>query len=385
MFRQSYNQGRRFGQRRPLPLPLNPSLLVKKAAAGQAVVAYVPQHQFADFPLYAQLKANIAQKGYLTPTPIQDQAIPVILEGKDVVGIANTGTGKTAAFLVPLINKIAADRTQRVLVVAPTRELASQIQQECALFTRNMGMGSALVIGGASVGMQLSALARQPRFVIGTPGRLKDLLQSGRFDLGGFGNVVLDEVDRMMDMGFINDITFLIGRLPKERQSLFFSATVPPAVRPLMERFLRNPVTITAKTGDTAETVEQDIIRLNGQNKLEVLHDLLKKQGFDKVLVFGRTKWGVERLSRMLVERGVKAAAIHGNKSLGQRQRALAQFQRGEVTVLFATDVASRGLDIQDVTHVINYDQPASYEDYIHRIGRTGRANKKGMALTFVE
>ena len=271
-----------------------------------------------------------------------------------------------------------------MLIIAPTRELAVQIQEECKLFAKNMNIFTTLAIGGASSYHQLSSLKRRPQFVIGTPGRLKEFAEGGKLQLATFQNTVLDEVDRMLDMGFINDIRFLISKLPYSRQSLFFSATIPGQVIPLMQTFLKNPITVSVKTQDTAEAVEQDIIKINGRNKVDVLSDLLHQQGFDKVLVFGRTKWGIEKLSKILLQRGLKVAAIHGNKNQNQRQRALEQFKRGEIHVLLATDVASRGLDIDDVTHVINYDQPASYDDYVHRIGRTGRANKKGIALTFV-
>lgn len=367
------------------PAPVNSALFVKRAENSIAPEAPVIKHQFSDFLISDQLKRNIAEKGYVTPTPIQDQVIPAVIEGKDVVGIANTGTGKTGAFLIPLINKIFFSRAERVLIVAPTRELAVQIQDECKSLAFGMNIFSVLTIGGASMYNQTSALRRNPHFIIGTPGRLKDLVQNGKLNLSSFNNIVLDEVDRMMDMGFITDIQFLIGKLPQRRQSLFFSATLPPATRPLMQAFLNNPVTISVKTQDTAAGIEQDVIKVKGRNKIDLLHNMLAEEGFDKVLVFGRTKWGIEKLSKILLQRGLKVAAIHGNKSQGQRQRALDEFKKGNIQVLLATDVASRGLDIENVTHVINYDQPASYEDYIHRIGRTGRAERKGIALTFVD
>lgn len=363
---------------------IDPSRFVHSAVE-KPLTEFIPTHQFSDFLIADVLKKNISEKGYTTPTPIQDQVIPHILNGKDVIGIANTGTGKTGAFLIPFINKVYYNQSQRVLIIAPTRELAVQIEEECRMFSRRMNIFTTLAIGGASSYHQISALKRKPQFVIGTPGRLKDFVNSGKLQLASFQNTVLDEVDRMMDMGFINDIRFLISKLPQNRQSLFFSATIPVQVVPLMQGFLKNPVTVSVKTRDTAEAVDQDIIKLSGRNKVDVLCELLQKEGFDKALVFGRTKWGMEKLSKILLQRGFKAAAIHGNKNQNQRQRALDSFKKGEVNVLLATDVASRGLDIEDVTHVINYDQPASYEDYIHRIGRTGRANKRGVALTFIE
>lgn len=386
MYRQSFRPKRRFSPRaRFAPRPLNPSLFVNKPQQEVQIVKHEITHKFSDFLISDQIKQNILQKGYVTPTPIQDRVIPAILEGKDVVGIANTGTGKTGAFLIPLINKVFYNKSERVLIIAPTRELAIQIQEECISLARGMNIFTTLAIGGASISQQSSALRRNPHFVVGTPGRLKDLTQQGKLQLFSFKNTVLDEVDRMLDMGFINDIKFLIGKLPLTRQSLFFSATVPREVAPVMQQFLRNPVTISVKTHETAETIEQDVIKLNGRQKIDVLHDLLSQRDiFKKVLVFGRTKWGTEKLLKMLVQRGYRVAAIHGNKNQNQRQRALDEFKKGDVQILLATDIASRGLDIPDVTHVINYDQPASYEDYVHRIGRTGRAEKKGIALTFV-
>ena len=367
------------------PLPLNPIIFVNKAVDTAVMGEQKITHQFGDFLICDQLKKNIADKGYMTPTPIQDQVIPLILEGKDVVGIANTGTGKTGAFLIPLMNKIYYSGSQRVLIIAPTRELAVQIQDECKELARGMNIFTVLTIGGMSMYNQFSGLKRNPHIVIGTPGRLKDLVQQGKLNLATFSNVVLDEVDRMMDMGFINDIKFLVTKIPTSRQSLFFSATIPSECIPLMRAFLRDPITVSVKIQETAGSIEQDIIKINGRNKVDVLHDLLLKEELKKVLVFGRTKWGINKLEKILIDRGVSVVAIHGNKSQGQRQRALDQFKKGQIRILLATDVASRGLDIEDITHVVNYDEPASYEDYVHRIGRTGRASKKGIALTFVE
>lgn len=379
-FRRSNNNNRGRSEQ------IDPALFVNKAQEEDYVEAYVPTHDFPQFLISDQLKRNIAERGYVTPTPIQDQTIPHLLEGKDVVGIANTGTGKTAAFLIPLINKILYNRSQRVLIVAPTRELAAQIQDELKMFSGNMNMFSALCIGGARINLQIQQVRRNPAFVIGTPGRLKDLINQHQLNIASFQNIVLDEVDRMMDMGFINDIRFLIAKLPAQRQSLFFSATISPQISGIMGAFLRNPVTVSVKSRETARTVDQDIVRVpKDMKKIDVLHDLLSREGFGRVLLFGRTKWGIEKLTKLLIQRGFRAASIHGNKSQGQRQRALDGFKKGDVQVLLATDVASRGLDIEDVSHVINYETPASYDDYVHRIGRTGRANKRGKALTFVE
>ncbi|MEK7497756.1 MAG: DEAD/DEAH box helicase [Patescibacteria group bacterium] len=346
---------------------------------------YEPKHSFNDFALDPRLKENIVSHGYTIPTPIQDQTIPSLLEGRDVVGIAATGTGKTAAFLIPLINKVANDSSQKVLIVAPTRELAVQIDKELRLLANKMGIYSTICIGGVSIGPQIYSLQRGSQFVIGTPGRLQDLEAQRRLNFSIFKTIVLDEVDTMLDMGFVHEISYIISRLSSPRQSLFFSATISDKVRIVMRGFLDNPITISIKAGQASSNVDQDVIRLNGQQKIDVLHDLLTQDGFDKVLVFGRTKWGIEKLSYALSDRGFRVASIHGNKNQNQRQRALEEFKANRVQVLLATDVASRGIDIDDVTHVINFDQPESYEDYVHRIGRTGRANKKGVALTFID
>jgi superfamily II DNA/RNA helicase len=345
----------------------------------------VIKHAFMDFALPNRLQENLKAIGYQTPTPIQDSAIPPALTGKDVIGIANTGTGKTAAFLLPLIAKMAGDPSQKALVIAPTRELALQINQELRQFARDLNIHAALCTGGTNIQAQIATLARGPQFVIGTPGRLKDLIQRKRLNLSQTHNLVLDEVDRMVDIGFLKDMQFIIGRMPSDRQSLFFSATVSPDVRTLIDQFMQDPVTVSVKTGDTTASVNQDVIRVRSNlEKQAKLSELLRQPSFDKVIVFGRTKHGVERLSKQLSQEGFQVASIHGNKSQGQRTRALDQFKKGQIQALIATDVAARGLDIPNVSHVINYDVPATYDDYVHRIGRTGRAEATGHALTFV-
>lgn len=368
---------------------IDPSLYIRRPEIHENVASIHEEVSvsFNDFRLADVVKRNILEHGYVTPTPIQAKSIPVILEGKDVIGIANTGTGKTAAFLLPLIDKVLHNRNEKVLVVTPTRELALQIVEEFLDFSLDTQIRAVLCIGGANITMQEQKLRdRRPNFVIGTPGRLKDLIQRRSLDLGQFHNIVLDEVDRMVDIGFIRDIQYLISLLPNKRHSLFFSATVTDKVRAILDQFVHNPVTISVKQRETSANVDQDIVRVRDRNeKLTVLQDLLRKDGFEKVIVFGRTKWGIEKLTKQLIRDGFKAASIHGNKSQNQRQRALDAFKTDKLQVLLATDVASRGLDINNVTHVINYDEPASYEDYVHRIGRTGRADKKGFALTFVE
>jgi len=346
---------------------------------------YIPKHKFEDFSVSPEIKKNIAGKKYLSPTPIQDQAIPAICAGSDIIGIANTGTGKTAAFLIPLVDKILKNPREKVLIVIPTRELALQIEGQLFEFARGLNIKSALCSGGASLRRQRSRLLENPTFVIGTPGRIKDLIGQNCLDLSKFENVVLDEADRMVDIGFINDIKYFISLLPKIRQSLFFSATIPPKVQEIIQTFVKDPVTISVKSSNAPVNINQEIVKVADRTKkVDKLHDLLIQDGFDKVLIFGRTKWGVQKLADELKSRGFKAGSIHGNKSQNQRQKTLELFSTNQIRILLATDVASRGLDINNVSHVINYDMPSSYDDYIHRIGRTGRANKRGTALTFV-
>ncbi|OIP25529.1 hypothetical protein AUK11_00135 [bacterium CG2_30_37_16] len=386
-FNKPYGRSNNFSRsKRNYSRPSNDySQYIKKASPVTEQNEYSPKNKFADFNINQALKSNIISKGYETPTPIQDQAIPYILDGKDVIGLANTGTGKTGAFIVPLIDKVYKDKRQKILIVTPTRELASQIDAEFREFSKGMGIFSTQIIGGASMGKQISSLYRNPNFIIGTPGRLNDLIKRGRLKLSGFQNIVLDEVDRMLDMGFIEDIQKILSFLPDSRQSLFFSATISPRISNLIKGFLDNPVTITVKSAVSPENIEQDIIKVTrDQNKLEVLHELLIKEEFDKVLIFGKTKRGVDMLSNELEKRGFKASSIHGDKPQNKRERALRQFKQDELNILVATDVAARGLDINNVSHVINYDLPENYDDYIHRIGRTGRAGKSGKALTFV-
>jgi len=377
---------RRQAGRQGLSQYIDPAKFINKAIMGEAVADFVPEYRFQDFNVDARLKKAILAKGYKTPTPIQDKIIPHILNGSDVVGVANTGTGKTAAFLVPLIHKVLLNKSAKVLVVVPTRELALQIDSELKCFAKGLQIFSVCCVGGMSVSRQVSELRYHNNFIIGTPGRLKDLIERRNIHLAEFKTIVLDEADRMLDMGFINDMRFLMAGMPKERHTLFFSATVSREIERLISEFLRQPVRISVKTRDTAQNVEQDIIKVGqGKNKLELLHDLLKQKDFSKVLIFGRTKHGVEKLSQMLSQKGFQAESIHGDKNQSRRQRALGAFKSNRAQVLVATDVAARGLDIPNVSHVINYDLPATFDDYVHRIGRTGRGDKRGKALTFID
>lgn len=362
----------------------NPLTFIKKVEEQPATSIFTPKNMFSDFLIDEQLKKNIINKGYKVPTPIQDQVIPVILEGKDVIGSANTGTGKTAAFLIPLVHNVLTKKTNKVLIITPTRELADQIQRELDLFKRHTKLNSVLCIGGLSIGPQIQHLKRDHSFVIGTPGRLKDLESSHNINFSKYDAIVLDEVDTMFDMGFINDIKYIISKLPDKRHSLFFSATIPTHLKDLMNSFLRNPITISVKTRQSSSNVNQDVIKVGGHDKVDLLHDSLIKPEFTRVIIFLRTKRSADKLSKKLRERGFNVATIHGDKSQAQRRNALILFKNNKVKILLATDVVARGIDIDDVSHVINFDLPATPEDYVHRIGRTGRAEKTGNAITFI-
>lgn len=365
-------------------MQVDPQALIKQAVP-KVASEHVPQHQFADFPLGSILQANILAKGYTTPTAIQDQALPLVLAGKDVIGLAATGTGKTAVFLLPIINRVIKERDHRAIVITPTRELAAQIVDEGRAFARDTRCYFSLLIGGVDLRRQIQDMKRGGQVIVGTPGRIKDLAERGNLRLADFQTVVLDEVDRMLDMGFIGDIQKIISSLPQERHSLFFSATMSDKIKHVAQSFLTNPVTIRVESQGASCNINQDVVKLAGRNKLDVLQSLLSQPGFDKVLVFGRTKRGAEKLSRLLSQRGFVNIAIHGNKNQRQRQRALDAFKRNRFKIMIATDVAARGLDVDNITHVINYELPETYEDYIHRIGRTGRADRTGVALTFID
>ena len=393
---------------------------VKKAIEGQ-VITYESKNSFADFNIHPVLKERITNRGYVTPTAIQDQAIPVILGGRDVIGLANTGTGKTAAFLVPIIDKILKSRSDerglpereaikgkfskytgidgkpkpefkyfiesepKTLIVVPTRELATQIEDELIAFAPDLRIFSAVCVGGTNMQRQISRLNKICQVVIGTPGRLLDLIERGHLKLGDFNTIVLDEVDRMLDMGFIDDVTTIANLLPDHKHSLFFSATMDPKLKPLMDKLLNDPATISVIQGNTSDYVDQDIVRVGrGESKLDKLVEILEGDEVQKALIFCQRKMDVDDLEYQLKSKGFQCESIHGDKKQRTRDIAVKRFKQNEVSILIATDVAARGLDIPLVTHVINYDEPENYADYTHRIGRAGRAGNRGWALTFV-
>lgn len=362
---------------------IDESKFIKKASAVVMEETKI-QNSFSDFGFCPQLSRNLVSRKYSVPTPIQDQSVPHIMKGRDLIGLANTGTGKTAAFLLPLIDKCFSDKSKKVLIIAPTRELAQQINEEFRKFSSEMGLYSVVCVGGMPIYRQIDCLRRRFNFVIGTPGRLKDLKDRGEIDFSAFDFVVLDEIDRMLDMGFVDEIKRILSELPQNRQSLFFSATLPEKIKILVNQFLVDPVTIQVTTGNTAKNVDQDVVRVGVHEKFDKLKDLLITDELEKVLIFSETKRQVEKLTEDLIRDGFKADSIHGDKRQSQRQRALIKFKENHVQILVATDVAARGLDIDNVSHVINYTVPQTYDDYVHRIGRTGRANRKGFALTFV-
>lgn len=364
---------------------IHPSKFIQAAKAVTKDV-YVPKHQFADFAVSPVIQQNLHENGYITPSPIQDQAIPYGIEGHDIIGVANTGTGKTAAFGIPVLHNLLRFTDAYALIVAPTRELAQQIEQELKKIGKGSGIRGALLIGGTAMGPQLGDLRANPNIVIGTPGRIKDHIERGSLNTQRINMIVLDEVDRMLDMGFLPDMQTILQKLAPERQSYFFSATLDARVKTLITQFAPKHISISVKTASTSENVEQDVVRFKEKTeKIEHLHDILIKDTTIKAIVFDDTQRSVERLSKELVARGFKANAIHGGKTQGQRKRALDQFKQNQATILVATDVAARGIDVSDVTHVINYTVPQTYDDYVHRIGRAGRAGRTGKALTFIE
>jgi ATP-dependent RNA helicase RhlE len=345
---------------------------------------------FAEIDLIPALQRALVEEQYETPTPIQAQTIPVALEGRDVLGCAQTGTGKTAAFALPILNRLglksrkAIPHAPRVLVLAPTRELAIQIGDSFETYGRYVGIRLALVYGGVGQGKQVKAMELGAHVLVATPGRLLDLMNQGHIDLDRLEVFVLDEADRMLDMGFLPDLKRIIKELPEKRQSLFFSATMPPKIMELSSELLTRPARVNVTPKETSvERIAQKVLFVERGDRVALLRQLLVAPDVDRAIVFTKTKHGANGLAEKLGRRGIMAAAIHGNKSQGARQRALEAFRTKDVQVLVATDVAARGIDIDGVSHVFNFDLPTEPENYVHRIGRTGRAGAAGIAVTF--
>jgi ATP-dependent RNA helicase RhlE len=347
---------------------------------------------FHVFKLNDAITRALAEEKYLTPTPIQTQTIPIVMSGRDVIGIAQTGTGKTAAFALPILHHLAAQpksperKSCRILVLSPTRELSGQILDSFRTYGRHLRIRSALVIGGVPMGGQVRSLLNGVDVLVATPGRLLDLIKSNALRLGDVECLVLDEADRMLDMGFIHDIRKIVAKLPARRQTLMFSATMPRAITELAAQMLRDPVKVAvAPTATTAERIEQRIIRVDRAAKPAMLIEVLRRETIDRALIFTRTKHGADKVVRGLVRAGIAAEAIHGNKSQGQRERVLAAFRSGEVKILVATDIAARGIDVDGISHVVNFDLPNVPETYVHRIGRTARAGAEGVAISLCD
>lgn len=348
--------------------------------------------QFSELGLSEQLLKAVAEQGYQTPTPIQAQAIPVILQGRDVMAGAQTGTGKTAGFTLPLLQLLQQQpipqrpRPVRVLILTPTRELAMQVYESVKTYGSHLPFFAEAIFGGVSIVPQIQKIQRGTDIIIATPGRLLDLIQQNHLSLSRVEYLVLDEADRMLDMGFIRDIRKIIGLLPNKRQNLLFSATYSPEISLLAEQILNNPVEIAvAKRNAAADTVSQLVYPIKRENKRELLSYLIGNGNWRQVLVFVRTKHGADRLCKQLIHDGIRCAALHGDKSQGARVRALEEFKNSRITALIATDIAARGLDIDQLPHVVNYDLPQVPEDYVHRIGRTGRAGAEGQAISLVD
>ena len=346
---------------------------------------------FQDFGLADPLQRALREEGYVTPTPIQAQTIPIALTGRDIVGIAQTGTGKTAAFALPILNRLLENRIKpqpkatRVLVLSPTRELSGQILESFKAYGRHIRLTSALAIGGVPMGRQVRSVLGGVEVMVATPGRLLDLVQSNALRLNQVEFLVLDEADRMLDMGFINDIRKIVAKLPQKRQTLLFSATMPKDIAELAEQMLRDPARVAVTpVSSTVERVTQRIIQVDHSAKAAFLAQLLKQESVDRALVFTRTKHGADKVVKGLSKAGIAANAIHGNKSQNHRERVLAAFRSGEIRTLVATDIAARGIDVDGISHVVNFDVPNVPETYVHRIGRTARAGADGVAISLV-
>jgi ATP-dependent RNA helicase RhlE len=348
--------------------------------------------EFQSFGLAAPIAYALAEENHLVPTPIQTQTVPLAMAGRDIIGIAQTGTGKTAAFALPILHKLSEPRTAperktcRALVLSPTRELSSQILDSFRAYGRHLGLTTALAIGGVKMGRQVRSLLGGVDVLVATPGRLLDLVDTNALRLSRVSCLVLDEADRMLDMGFIHDIRKIIAKLPRERQTLLFSATMPEAIAQLATEMLRNPAKVAvAPVSSTVERVSQRVVHVGRQEKPAVLANLLRDEPIERALVFTRTKHGADKLVRGLGKAGIGAEAIHGNKSQSQRERVLAAFRQGQVRILVATDIAARGIDVEGVSHVVNYDLPNEPESYVHRIGRTARAGASGSAISLCD
>ncbi len=373
----------------PRPVVAAPSRPVVPATPRPVVAPQPGAPRVEDLGLSAPLLRAIAEEGYTTPTPIQAAVVAPALQGRDVVGCAQTGTGKTAAFVLPILQRLAAEpatRKIRALILTPTRELAAQIAERISVYGKHLSLRHIVIFGGVGQRPQEQALRASPDILVATPGRLLDLIEQGHVRLDGITHFVLDEADRMLDMGFIHDVRRVVARLPQRRQTLFFSATMPDAITGLANSLLVDPVRVEVeRQGTAAETVAQSVVFAEKAEKRAILERILREQAIDRAIVFTRTKHGANRLREQLEKSGLDAAVIHGNKSQGARERALDAFRTGATRVLVATDIAARGIDVEGISHVINFELPDVAESYVHRIGRTGRAGATGRAITLCD
>lgn len=374
--------GRGGGRKQP---SFDPSMFINKNPSEGVVEEFNPTHTFKDFGFDPVVTATLDTMGIETPSPIQDKIIPEIMKGNDVIGIAETGTGKTAAFLLPLIEKTLKEYSRQTIILTPTRELAIQIEQELQKLSKGHRLFSVTLVGGVPKRPQIMKLKKKNHFIIGTPGRVLDLIKCKELKTDKITTVVLDEADRMLDMGFISDMREILKTTPRDRETLFFSATMDARTEGLVGEFMNSPVTVSVRKKDASGSIKQDVVYHNHSNKYGTLLNIINADNCTRAIVFGAMKHSVGNLARDLCRNGIKAESIHGNKTHPQRQRALKAFKSGQVKVLVATDVAARGIHVDDVSHVINYDLPQTQDDYIHRIGRTGRGVKRGEAVTLVQ
>lgn len=366
---------------------IDPDRLIQQASVETSKTVFNASWIYEDLRVDSVLKENILKKGYTEPTEIQDRTIAAVLEGKNVMGIANTGTGKTAAFLIPIIEQLQQNNSTKGLVLVPTRELALQVEEEFLSLSKGYKLQSACFIGGTNIERDLGKARQNNRLIIATPGRLLDLIERRSLSLKTFEILVLDEFDRMLDMGFVHDVKRLVRMIESRRQTLLFSATNDSSLEKHVNELISQPLIVQVSSGkSSSETVNQNIIRVEeGQDKFNLLVDLMADKSFEKVILFAETKRLADRVSKRLNKEGITADQIHGDKTQNYRVKALSKFKEGKIRVLVATDVAARGIDVSDVSHVINYQLPRTYDSYIHRIGRTGRAGKTGEAYTFID
>ena len=384
--RRSGGGGKRHGGRTGhVYKPIAADLMVHEAVPMKEVT-YISETKYEDWDIHPKLKAALKMAGWKFPTEIQEKSFEHIIDLKDVMGIATTGTGKTGAFLIPIIDALLKDEPFQTLVLAPTRELALQIEQEFIILSKGMKFKSLTLIGGRNINTDIQKLRKKYDLIVATPGRLKDLYQQGKIDLNEASVLILDEFDRMLDMGFQKDVKYLADQMGERDQTMLFSATLDKTQQKVIDTYLDDPAIVAVSSGEaSAEHINQTVRYVKGDDKFDELIDLMEQPELKRVLVFAETKHRVKKITKKLNQAGIAADEIHGNKSQNYRQKALGKFKQGKIKALCATDVAARGLDIDDVTHVINFEAPTDYDVYIHRVGRTGRNGKTGEAITFVD